>query len=54
MSATAAVEAATPMKAPTPTATTVETTSKARLPARGKAPDISAVIEAAEGAGPCT
>src|SRR5882672_4689227 len=34
--------------------TTVETTAKAGLPAGGKAPDISAVIEATECAGACS
>src|SRR5580700_5353094 len=50
MSATTAMEAAAPMEA----TTTVETTTKARLPAGGKAPDISAVIEATECAGACS
>src|SRR4029077_6425092 len=46
----------TTMKATSPmeATTAVESTSKAGLPAGGKAPDISAVIEATEGAGACS
>src|SRR5580704_13707213 len=51
MSAPTAMEAAAPMEA---TTTTVETTTKARLPAGGKAPDISAMIKATECAGACS
>src|ERR1700730_1397643 len=47
---TTTMKATSPMEA----STTVETTAKAGLPAGGKAPDISAVIEATEGAGACS
>jgi hypothetical protein len=44
------MEAAAPMKS----ATSMETTSKARLPTGGKASNIPAVVKATEGAGVCS
>ena len=57
MSSTAAVATSAAVEAGTTTmesAATMESTSKARLPAGGKASDISAVIESTERAGVCS